>query len=66
MREIESNILTGCLLRCGRIDLMIGEQSRFVSQEYRAFVQNAAKGQATLVVLLSINIEQGNTKLTHE
>ena len=45
---------------------MIGEQSRFVSQEYRASVRDAAKGQATLVVLLSIDIEQRNTKLTHE
>src|SRR5690242_19533747 len=36
-RDIESSILTGCLLRCGRIDRLIGEQSRFVSQEYRAF-----------------------------
>ena len=45
---------------------MIGEQSRFVSQEYRAFVHNAANGQATLVVLLSIDIEQRNTELTHE
>lgn len=35
-QNIESSVLTGCLLRCGRIDLMIGEQSRFVSQEYRA------------------------------
>ena len=66
LRVIESNVLTGCLLRCGRIDLMIGEQSRFVSQEYRASVRDAAKGQATLVVLLSIDIEQRNTKLTHE
>ena len=35
-QDIEISVLTGCLLRCGRIDLMIGEQSRFVSQEYRA------------------------------
>ncbi len=34
-QHIENSVLTGCLLRCGRIDLMIGEQSRFVSQESR-------------------------------
>ena len=36
-RHIKNSVLTGCLLRCRRIDHMIGEQSRFVSQEYRAF-----------------------------
>ena len=36
-QDIESSVLTGCLLCCGRIDFMIGEQSHFVSQEYRAF-----------------------------
>lgn len=57
-RGIENSVLTGCLLRCGRIDLMIGEQSRFVSQEYRAFGRNAVKGQVTLLDLSSIKIEQ--------
>lgn len=50
-RSIESSVLTGCLLRCGRIDLMIGEQSRFVSQEYRAFgseMQSKARSRCSI------------------
>lgn len=45
------SVLTGCLLRCGRIDLMIGEQSRFVSQEYRAL---GVSGAGHIHILLSI------------
>jgi len=62
-QEIESGVLTGCLLRCGRIDLLIGEQSRFVSQEYRAFncaVQSKARSHSDL---LSIEREQRKADL---
>jgi hypothetical protein len=52
-RDIGIGVLTSCLLRCGRIDLLIGEQSRFVSQEYRAFdcaVQSKARSHGGSVV----------------
>ena len=52
--SIGNIILTGCLLRCGRIDLMIGEQVASSVRSTGLCLRSAGNGGAIIMILLSI------------